>query len=171
MGEGEHIGELVFLSALALIVTAALWWIYFWPPHHTAITGLGAALRYGYGHFVIFAGAGAFSAGVEAEVDHIMGHSHLSALSASFAYTVPIAVFVLGVWLLAIRRHGDAWVNVCVPLGAVLVLVDPLLPVPFALTSVILAAVVAVLVWRRPVEGPLSARGDEAGATVAATDG
>ena len=151
VGEGEHIGELVFMSALALVVTAALWWIYFWPPHHTAITGLRGSITYGYGHIVIFAAAGAFSAGIEAEIDHILGHSHLSALAASFAYTVPIAVFVLGIWALAIRRHGDAWVNTCVPLGAVLVLIDPVLPVPFALTTIIMVGVVAVLVWRRPV--------------------
>lgn len=151
VGEGEHIGELVFMSALALVVTAALWWIYFWPPHHTAITGLRGSITYGYGHIAIFAAAGAFSAGIEAEIDHILGHSHLSALAASFAYTVPIAVFVLGIWVLAIRRHGDAWVNTCVPLGAVLVLIDPVLPVPFALTTIIMVGVVAVLVWRRPV--------------------
>ena len=38
-----------------------------------------------------------------------------------------------------------------VPVGAVLVLVDPLIPVPFALTAVILVVIVAVLVWRPPV--------------------
>ncbi|WP_344357766.1 low temperature requirement protein A [Brachybacterium phenoliresistens] len=151
VGEGEHIGELVAISVLALIVTAALWWIYFWAPHHTAITDLRGSITYGYGHIVVFAAAGALSAGIEAEIDYILGHSHLSALGASFAYTVPIAVFVLGIWVLAIRRHGDAWVNTCVPLGAVLVLIDPLLPVPFALTTIIMVGVVAVLVWRRPV--------------------
>ncbi|MFC0672358.1 low temperature requirement protein A [Brachybacterium hainanense] len=150
VGEGEHIGELAFLSSLALVVTAALWWIYFWAPHHTAITSLRGSLTYGYGHIAIFAAAGAFSAGIEAEVDHILGHSSLSAVGASFAYTIPIAVFVLGTWALVIRRHGDAWVNTCVPLGAVLVLIDPVIPVPFALTAVIMIGMVAVLVWRRP---------------------
>ena len=60
-------------------------------------------------------------------------------------------MFILGVWLLAIRRVADPVVNTVVPVGAVLVLVDPLIPVPFALTAIILVVIVAVLVWRPPV--------------------
>ena len=54
-------------------------------------------------------------------------------------------------WLLTIRRNADRIVNIAVPLAGFLVLIDPLIPVPFALTVVILVAVVAVLVWRRPL--------------------
>lgn len=67
---------------------------------------------------------------------------------------MPVAVFVLGVWLLAIRRYADAVVNVVVPVGALLILIDPLLPLPIAMTAVILIVIVAVLVWRPPVEPP-----------------
>ncbi|NJP35403.1 low temperature requirement protein A, partial [Micromonospora sp. HSS6-12] len=37
-----------------------------------------------------------------------------------------------------------------VPAGAILVLVDPLIPIPIALTAVILIVVVAALVWQEP---------------------
>ena len=66
--------------------------------------------------------------------------------------TVPIAVFVLGIWWVAIRDHADAVVNTVVPVGAVLVLLDPLIPVPITLTAVIMAVVVGVLVVRPPVD-------------------
>ncbi|MCS5717712.1 low temperature requirement protein A [Herbiconiux sp. CPCC 205763] len=148
--DAEALSPLIGISVLTLVVTAALWWIYFWPPHHTAIRGLSHSLVYGYGHYFIFAAAGAFSAGIEVEVDVITGHSDLAAPYASFAYTVPIAAFILGVWLLAIRDNADKVVNVAVPTGAVLVLFDPVLPVPVALTAVILVVVVATLVWRKP---------------------
>ncbi|MBN9225597.1 low temperature requirement protein A [Microbacterium sp. SCN 70-27] len=141
-------------DALTLIVTAALWWIYFWPPHHVAIGSLRSSLQYGYGHYVIFASAAALSAGIELEIDVITGKSEIPAPWASFAYTIPIAVFILGVWVLAIRRCRDAVVNVVVPVGALLVLIDPIVPVPIALTAVILIGVVAVLVWRAPYAWP-----------------
>lgn len=150
----ESLGPLLGLGALVLIATAALWWIYFWPPHHRAIGSLGRSLAYGYGHFFLFAAAGAFSAGIEVEIDVLTGHGELRPPWASFAYTIPLAIFVLAIWALAIRPHADRIVNVVVPSAGVLVLIDPLIPVPFALTALLLAAVVAVLVWRQPLEQP-----------------
>lgn len=146
------LGSLISIAALALIATAALWWIYFWPPHHRAITTFASSLRYGYGHYFVFAAAGAFSAGIEVEIDVLTGHSELHQPWASFSYTVPLAVFVLGIWALAIRPHADRVVNTVLPLAALVVLVDPLIPIPFAVAAIILAAAVAVLVWRPPVD-------------------
>ena len=64
-------------------------------------------------------------------------------------------MFVLGVWLIAIRANAiranaDRVVNVVVPAGAVLVLFDPVIPIPITLTAVVMIVVVAVLVARRP---------------------
>lgn len=150
----EHaLAPLISIAVVALVVTAALWWIYFWPPHHRAIRDLGSSFRYGYVHYFVFAAAGAFSAGIEVEIDALRGQSELGPVAASYTVTVPIAVFVLGVWWLAIRDNADRVVNVAVPLGAVLVLLDPLVPIPITLTAVIMVLVVAVLVLHPPVVG------------------
>lgn len=148
--ETEHLAPLVAVAALALIATAALWWIYFWPPHHHAISSFASSLAYGYGHFFIFAAAGALSAGIEVEIDVFTKHSALQPPLASLAYTIPIAVFLLGIWALAIRPHGDLWVNTTLPAASLLVLIDPLTPIPFAMTATILSATVAILIWKRP---------------------
>ncbi|MGZ0150991.1 low temperature requirement protein A [Kribbella sp. WER1] len=147
----ESLGPLIALSVLTLVVTAAMWWIYFWPPHHTAISSFARSLRYGYVHYFVFAAAGAFSAGIEVEIDSITHHTELSEVAASYTVTIPIAIFVLGIWWIAIRDNADRVVNVVVPLGAVLVLLDPLIPIPFALTAVFMAGVVATLVLHPPV--------------------
>ncbi|WP_185759179.1 low temperature requirement protein A [Kribbella jejuensis] len=147
----ESLGPLIALSALTLVVTAALWWIYFWPPHHTAITSFRRSLRYGYVHYFVFAAAGAFSAGIEVEIDSITHHTELSEVAASYTVTIPIAIFVVGIWWIALRDNADRVVNIAVPVGAVLVLLDPLIPIPFALTAVFMAGVVATLVLRPPV--------------------
>lgn len=149
--ELESFVPLISISVLTLVVTASLWWIYFWPPHHRAITTFGSSLRYGYTHYLVFAAAAAFSAGIEVELDVLIHESHLSSAVASLTVTIPIAIFLLGVWWIAIRDNADRVVNTVVPLGAVLVLLDPLLPIPVAITAGVLVAVVVVLVLRPPV--------------------
>lgn len=149
--EVESLGPLIAISVLTLVVTASLWWIYFWPPHHHAITSFRRSLRYGYTHYFVFAAAAAFSAGIEVELDVLTGESHLSNIAASFTVTVPIAVFLIGIWWIAIRENADRVVNTVMPVGALLVLLDPVLPVPVTLSALILAIIVVVLVLRRPV--------------------
>ncbi len=147
----EALAPLISISVMTLVVTAALWWIYFWPPHHTAIRGFAQSIRYGYVHYFVFAAAAAFSAGIEVEIDVLTGHSELSATAASFTVTIPVTVFVLGIWWIALRENADRVVNLAVPLGAVLVLLDPVTPVPVLLTAVVLTLVVVVLVIHPPV--------------------
>jgi low temperature requirement protein LtrA len=151
LDEVESLGPLIAMSVLTLVVTASLWWIYFWPPHHRAITTFRRSLRYGYTHYLVFAAAAAFSAGIEVELDVLTGESHLSNVAASFTVTVPIAVFLIGIWWIAIRENADRVVNTVLPLGALLVLLDPILPVPVTLSALILVGIVVVLVIRPPV--------------------
>lgn len=150
--ELESFVPLISISVLTLAVTASLWWIYFWPPHHRAITTFGRSLRYGYTHYVVFAAAAAFSAGIEVELDVLTGESHLSNVVASFTVTIPIVIFLLGIWWVAIRENADRVVNAVVPVGAVVVLLDPILPIPVAITALVLVAIVVVLVLHPPVD-------------------
>nr|WP_245861446.1 low temperature requirement protein A [Microbacterium aurantiacum] len=151
LDEVESLGPLISIAVLTLVVTASLWWIYFWPPHHRAITTFARSLRYGYTHFFVFAAAAAFSSGIEVEIDRLTGHSELDAVQASFTVTVPIAVFLLGIWWIAIRDNADRVVNTVIPIAALLVLLDPLLPTPVVFTAIVLVAVVVLLVVRPPV--------------------
>lgn len=152
--EVESLGPLIAIAVLTLVVTASLWWIYFWPPHHRAITSFRRSLRYGYTHYFVFAAAAAFSAGIEVEIDVLTGHSELSSIAASFTVTVPIAVFLIGIWWIAIRDNADRVVNTVFPIAALVVLFDPLIPIPITLTAGILVVIVTVLVIRPPIEKP-----------------
>ncbi|MCG7311083.1 low temperature requirement protein A [Brachybacterium sp. ACRRE] len=143
--------QLVPLGVLCLIVTAALWWVYFWPRHSEAIDGaLRNSLMYGYGHYVIFAAAGAFSVGIELEVDVATGESAIGPIAAAYAVSLPIAIFLVGMWCVVLRRSADAVVSTALALAVLVVLIDPLVPLPIALTTIVMALLVAVMVWRRP---------------------
>ncbi len=141
---------LISISVLTLVVTASLWWIYFWPPHHRAITTLGRTLRYGYSHYFVFAAAAAFSAGIEVELDVLTGESHLPQAVASLTVAIPIAIFLLGIWWIAIREHADRVVNTVIPVGAAVVLLDSILPIPVVITAAVLVVIVVVLVLHPP---------------------
>lgn len=150
---GEHdLVQLVSVAVLTLVSTAALWWIYFWPPHHESIGSLGRSVRYGYTHYFVFAAAGALSAGIEVELDVINGDSKLSDVAAAFTFTVPVAVFILGIWWIAMCDYADRFTNIVIPAGAALILLDPIVPLPFAITSVVLVVMVVVLVVHPTVQ-------------------
>ncbi|REJ07348.1 low temperature requirement protein A [Microbacterium bovistercoris] len=151
LDEVESLVPLISIAVLTLISAASMWWIYFWPPHHRAITTMRSSFNYGYAHYFVLAAAAAFSVGIELQIDLLTGEGHVDPLIASFAVAIPIAVFLLAIWWVAIRANADRVVNLVVPGGAVLVLIDAMLPLPVALTTVILVAVVVVLVLRRPV--------------------
>ena len=70
---------------------------------------------WGYGHYVVFAAAGALSAGIEVEIDSLTGHSALSDVAASFCVTVPVALFIASVWWLAMRPFANRLVNTAMP--------------------------------------------------------
>ena len=76
--ETEALHRMIAVAVLALIGTACIWWIYFWPPHHGAITSFRNSLTYGYVHYFVFASAAAFAAGIELLVDVETGRSHLT---------------------------------------------------------------------------------------------
>lgn len=146
--EGVPTVRLIGLGALAFTVTAGLWWIYFSAPHEDQITTLSSSLRYGYVHYVVFAAAGAFSAGVEVQISYLAGHSDLGRTASDFAVVVPVAVFLLAVWWISVKPAGDLVLNTVMPVGALLVLGDALLPVPVVFTAVAVAVLVAVTVVR-----------------------
>jgi len=155
---GEDLAELIALAVLTLVVTASLWWIYFWPPHHREISTLARSLRYGYGHYVVLAAAATVSVGVEVGIDAITGETAMSEVAASLVIAIPVAIFILAIWWIALRESADRTVNIAVPTAALLVLLDPVLPIPIAITSIVLVALVVLLVRHPPLD-----RSDERG--------
>ncbi|MDN6513421.1 MAG: hypothetical protein L0K47_08955, partial [Acidipropionibacterium jensenii] len=73
-------------------------------------------------------------------------------VAVGYTVSIPVAVFVLAIWWIALSRFGDRLVNTTLPLGAAVILLSPLLPFDAAATAVVLVLIVVVLVWRRPVE-------------------
>ncbi|MCX4624704.1 low temperature requirement protein A [Streptomyces albogriseolus] len=118
--EHEALGELLPIAAGGLLIIFAAWWVYFAVPIHGHLRSSRQSFLWGYGHYLIFVSGAAIGAGLEVAV----GKTHLSALSASAAVTLPTALFLLTVWALHSRFYkvGIAQQSV-LPATALLVVV------------------------------------------------
>ncbi|MEV4499789.1 low temperature requirement protein A [Micromonospora arborensis] len=149
---GEH--GLWSLAAAGAVIVFALWWLYFDRPIE-APARLPYSLVWGYGHYLIFAAIAAVGAGLVVGVDVERHVAHISGTTAGYAVAAPIAVFLLTVWVLHVRRQHHGAVVVAFPVVALLALLAPLGPVPvYVLAALLVALVTLTVVLRRRDVGP-----------------
>ena len=104
--DGAPCGELLPVAIAAPMILFAMWWLYFVDSHAHLLTSLRAAFAWGYGHLVVFAAAAAVGVGLAVAADRAAqadAVAHGSRFWAGQALSIPVAVFVLALWLLALR--------------------------------------------------------------------
>ncbi|WP_370972233.1 low temperature requirement protein A [Amycolatopsis sp. cg9] len=148
--EPGHLGALISLAAAALVLVFSMWWLYFDRPGHARLLRrptMFTSMSWGYGHYFIFASAAAVGAGLEVAVAYDTGTLHLGGVAAALPTTVPVAVFLLSVWLLHIGPTNECRpIAIGFPVTAVLVLAASFTPAPIHVTAVLAAALVALTV-------------------------
>lgn len=145
--ETEHVAQTVLIGSGGFVLAAGMWWLYFSVEVTDRLGELKTALPFGYGHYAVFAAAGAFSAGISVLFAVVNGESHVEAVAGAATLTVPIAIYVLGVWFLILRHRLPAAWSALIPIGAVLIAACALLPAMGApvVAAVLAAAAVMVL--------------------------
>ena len=162
---GGPLADLILLSIGGLLTVFGMWWIYF--DHDaeamferavgdddTTIHARKLAFTWGYGHYFVFGAAAAVGAGLAVAIEHVVavhggdeGHLALGDVGAALGVNVPVAVFLMCMWLLhgKYRHLGQpkGWVF---PAAAVIVLATSWAPQPQLLTGLTVAACVAVSV-------------------------
>ena len=141
---GGQLVPLLTLSTAGIVIVFGMWWLYFDQPAHDLLTSLSMALRWGYGHYAVFGSVAAVGAGLEIAVDYDSGLTTLSGPAAGLATAVPVAIFLIMVWLLHVlpRRADAGWLRTAFPVVAVLILLTPLTPAPIHLIAGLLALLV-----------------------------
>jgi len=142
LNDGAHILELAAVGFSGLTIAAAMWWLYFSTDPSRDLTGPRAAFTFGYGHYAIFAAVGAFSAGISVLLDSEIGALTLSSAVAASTLTVPVAIFVFGIWALILRRGLGRLANLIVPFGAALIAASALIPWSILWTAVLMVGLV-----------------------------
>lgn len=145
LDSGGHAVELAVIGFSGLTLAAGMWWLYFAAEATERLGRLRTALVFGYGHYAVFAAAGAFSAGISVLLDSEVHAADLASAAAAATLTVPIAVFVLGVWMLILRHRLRGATRALVPIGAVLIAASALLPWSIVWAAALLVALVALV--------------------------
>ena len=146
IAHADHLGSLLVLAACGLVIVAALWWIYFSREQHAHIRSLPTALVFGYGHYFVFAAAGALPAGIEVAVSADAGEADLSHATVAATIAVPVAVFVLSIWALALRPTLTIGFNVTIVALALAVVTSIAVPeASLVATAALVTAIVVVL--------------------------
>ena len=138
--------ELLSIAIGGMAIVFAMWWLYFEVEENRLLSTDWGSFLYGYGHLPIFAAAASVGAGVQVLVEHETGHGHISDFTASISVTLPVALYVMGVWAVGILPNTKGVVRAAYPVCAVLVLGFTGLGAPVPITAFLLAALVAVLV-------------------------
>jgi low temperature requirement protein LtrA len=141
MAAGEQLSALIPLIIGGLLIVYSMWWLYFDHPSHDLLRSFRRAFIWGYGHYFVFAAAAAVGAGLGVAVDYAGTHATIDPLTAGFAVTVPVALFIVCLWVLQDRQeHGRT--RLLGPLTSAVVVGTSFTPQPVLWTGVTLAALV-----------------------------
>ncbi|WP_285113423.1 low temperature requirement protein A [Leifsonia sp. fls2-241-R2A-40a] len=92
---------LVWIAVAGLVLLFALWWLYFLEPAAEGLrTRRQLSFYWGYGHYFVFASLAALGAGLEVAVQAGAAHTEASNTAVEYAIAVPLAVFLLMLYVL-----------------------------------------------------------------------
>lgn len=149
--DGSFDVRLVHTAMSALVITFAMWWLYFAREPQLSSSKLSRALQWGYGHLLVFASGAAVGAGFAVLVEILSGHSKIGIRAGDLAVAIPLGIYFLALWLVRDRfeLHGAAQWVLPVFAGAIIAL-------PFAFPA--LEAIAALAVAAVAVRAALAAR-------------
>jgi len=105
---GAGARTLLAVAGCGLVIVFGMWWLYFDQHAERFLRSNREGFRWGYGHYLIFSSAAAVGAGIAVVVDRDTHIGHASATTVAAAVAVPVAVFLVCVWLLHVRPQRPA---------------------------------------------------------------
>ena len=148
--ETDRVVPLLLIAASALVLVAGMWWIYFAREQHDNLRSMMSTFGFGYLHYAIFASAGALAAGIEVALAQAGDHPPLPDVVGRATTTVPVAVFLLGVWVLALRPALPRRTSAAVLVLTAAVALAAFAPAGLPISALLVVAIVVVLEvdWR-----------------------
>jgi low temperature requirement protein LtrA len=155
--------ELVPVIVGGLLIVYSMWWIYYDRPDEHMLESTGTAYVWSYLHLPIFASAAAVGAGLVVAIEEAAGHSSLGWPRVGAYVAIPLATYLISLWLLYLRLRLGTAHRLLIPATAMLLLLSVVTPAPLLAIGLVLAASVGVKIGLRlrtvggggrQVEGP-----------------
>jgi low temperature requirement protein LtrA len=103
---GGMSADLITVIFGGLLIVYAMWWLYFYQPPDHLLASLRDRFIWAYGHLLVFGATAMVGAGLAIVIDQVTHHAKISASEANLAVTLPIAIYVLSLWV--IHEHSQA---------------------------------------------------------------
>ena len=132
--------ELVGVLFGGMLIVFTMWWLYFERPPGSVLGSLRRGFAWGYGHLPVWAAAAAVGSGLAVAIEQASENGMLDAAQAGYVVAVPVAIYLLGLWLVRARPFTVRWADVvlmALSIGAILI--APLTGWGVLLTGVVLA--------------------------------
>ena len=144
----ELSGALIALAICGVVIAFSMWWLYFCQAEPLESVEVNRAFAWTYGHFFVFAAGSLLGAGLELMVETLAAQEEavesISPELAGLAISLPLALYILGIWFVRDRYHLSPKQNAPLLFFAVLIGLSgfsPYSPVPATLLLVICLAV------------------------------
>lgn len=142
VGHGDLSWDLVEIGVLASVITFLLWGLYFAEQEHLNSVEKKHTMIWGYGHFVLFATGAAAGGGFAVMVELATHHAHISETAAALTVAIPVALYVLTLWVIRDRVWMKGLGSLLMPAAAVLIVLAGMFPVqPLLMITIVLAGV------------------------------
>ncbi|ROO88556.1 low temperature requirement protein LtrA [Actinocorallia herbida] len=132
--------RLIVTGLGGVVIMSALWWLYFSRDPSGRLTDSRAGFIWGYGHYAVFAASAAVGAGLSVSAAHLEHETHVSDTVAAASVTLPVAVFLLALWVLHHHRT-EPYLPLVLTIG--FLAASTFTPAAVPLTALCLAALVA----------------------------
>lgn len=140
--DGSFDVRLVHTALSALVITFAMWWLYFAREEQLSSNRLSRSLQWGYGHVLVFASGAAVGAGFAVLVEILTGHSKIGLRAGDLAVAIPLGIYFLALWLVRDRFELKGIALWVLPVFAAAVIALPLaFPALEAIAALAVAAV------------------------------
>ena len=159
--------SLVMVGASGLVLLFAIWWIYYLEPAERGLTDRPQfSYFWGYGHWFLFAAIAAVGSGIEVAVEATAHVPEIGVVAVGYALAVPVAVFLVLLYVLhrPLVDRAEVPATVLLPAAALELLVPLAAPAVGTTGTVALIAVIAALVVAATIAlGRRSGQGSDAG--------
>jgi len=143
LDDDVSLADVATVAGGGILTVFAMWWLYFAKDAASLLTSKVWAFVWGYGHYFVFGSAAAVGAGLEINVDRASGETHIGDVAAAASVTIPVAVFLLAMWVLHWSPlHAGRWHQSLAPGGAAAVLLATFSPAPVLVTGLLMTALV-----------------------------